>query len=109
MLSQPRFKTDLFKRPLDQVLVTDFFGGVQSVLLTEKAYPLNSKRKIDDASGKNVADERKKGVLIPKMAATTTTRASRQRIAPKSLEELLPLNFMVGVLIFSTLVAISMY
>ena len=111
MLSQPRFKTDLFKRPLDQVLVTDFFGGVQSVLLTENAYPLNSQRDFDDASSKSVADERKRGVRIPKMSATkSTTRSSRQqRIVPKSLEELVPLNFMVGVLIFSTLVGISMY
>lgn len=48
MHSHPAFKTNLFQRSLDKVnikfiqtLVTDFFGGVQSVQLTESGYSLN--------------------------------------------------------------------
>ncbi|CAO3570063.1 unnamed protein product [Mortierella alpina] len=33
--STPGVRSDLFKRPLDQVLLTDFFGNVQNVELTE--------------------------------------------------------------------------
>ncbi|KAF9287974.1 glycosylphosphatidylinositol anchor biosynthesis [Mortierella alpina] len=37
--STPGVRDDLFKRPLDQVLLTDFFGNVQNVELTEPKEP----------------------------------------------------------------------
>ncbi|KAJ3201073.1 hypothetical protein HK099_002379, partial [Clydaea vesicula] len=39
--STPGIRTDLFKRRIDQTLVTDFFGGVQNVELTLEAYKLD--------------------------------------------------------------------
>jgi phosphatidylinositol glycan class K len=40
MNSSPGVRKDLFKRPLDQVRVTDFFGNVQSIELTVTNYSL---------------------------------------------------------------------
>ncbi|CAG8542065.1 5781_t:CDS:2 [Ambispora gerdemannii] len=39
--STPGVRSDLFRRPLDKVLVTDFFGSVQNVELTEQKYNLS--------------------------------------------------------------------
>lgn len=38
--SHPGIRSDLFKRPLDRVKVTDFFGNVQNIELTRQQYPL---------------------------------------------------------------------
>ncbi|CDH53518.1 er membrane glycoprotein subunit of theglycosylphosphatidylinositol transamidase complex [Lichtheimia corymbifera JMRC:FSU:9682] len=38
--SHPGIRSDLFKRPLDKVKVTDFFGNVQNIELTRQRYPL---------------------------------------------------------------------
>ncbi|CAO3633064.1 unnamed protein product [Cunninghamella echinulata] len=38
--SHPGIRSDLFRRPLDKVKVTDFFGNVQNVELTRQRYPL---------------------------------------------------------------------
>jgi len=40
--STPGIRSDLFRRPLDQVRVTDFFGSVQSVELTPSRYNLTA-------------------------------------------------------------------
>ncbi|CAJ0751924.1 19686_t:CDS:2 [Entrophospora sp. SA101] len=40
--STPGFRSDLFRRPLDKVLVTDFFGSVQNVELTGQKYNLSN-------------------------------------------------------------------
>ncbi|CEI98614.1 Putative Phosphatidylinositol glycan, class K [Rhizopus microsporus] len=44
--SHPGIRSDLFKRPLNKVKVTDFFGNVQNVELTKTKYPLEEN--IDD-------------------------------------------------------------
>ncbi|KAI9323383.1 peptidase C13 family-domain-containing protein [Dichotomocladium elegans] len=41
--SHPGIRSDLFKRPLDKVKVTDFFGNVQNIELTRQRYPLIGK------------------------------------------------------------------
>ncbi|KAH6559792.1 hypothetical protein BASA50_000095 [Batrachochytrium salamandrivorans] len=43
MQSHVGIRQDLFKRPLDKTLVTDFFGGVQSVELTERSLTLSKR------------------------------------------------------------------
>ncbi|CAG8560051.1 10535_t:CDS:2, partial [Acaulospora morrowiae] len=40
--STPGVRSDLFRRPLDKVLVTDFFGSVQNVELTGQKYNLSN-------------------------------------------------------------------
>jgi len=40
MNSNPRVRHDLFFRPLNKVLITDFFGSVQGIELTSTKYPL---------------------------------------------------------------------
>ncbi|CEG73729.1 Putative Phosphatidylinositol glycan, class K [Rhizopus microsporus] len=46
--SHPGIRSDLFKRPLNKVKVTDFFGNVQNVELTKTKYPLEEN--IDDVN-----------------------------------------------------------
>lgn len=101
MLSHPRFKTDLFRRPLDKVLVTDFFGGVQSVLLTESAYVL-------EMSTDPVAAKKTAAPPFPDRIERRGTR-TQAYISSKMLGDLVPLNFLVGLLIYMTLVSISLY
>ncbi|KAF9109523.1 glycosylphosphatidylinositol anchor biosynthesis [Mortierella sp. AM989] len=48
--STPGVREDLFKRPLDQVLLTDFFGSVQNVELTELKEQKSSQTEIDPVS-----------------------------------------------------------
>lgn len=43
MGSTPGFRYDLFKRPVEEVLITDFFGAVQPVEITKKSFLLNEK------------------------------------------------------------------
>ena len=102
MLSHPRFKTNLFNRPLDKVLVTDFFGGVQSVLLTESAYPLKSK-----GEGASVLTE--KSHISASLSPFPVDNQPSSQILPKSISDLIPLQFLVATLIFGTLVAISIF
>ncbi|CAI2173620.1 11076_t:CDS:2 [Funneliformis geosporum] len=40
--STPGVRSDLFRRPLDKVLVTDFFGSVQNVELTGQQYNISN-------------------------------------------------------------------
>lgn len=40
--STPGVRSDLFSRPLDKVLVTDFFGSVQNVELTGQQYNISN-------------------------------------------------------------------
>jgi phosphatidylinositol glycan class K len=40
MNSDPGVREDLFRRPLDKVRITDFFGNVQGVELTLSPYPI---------------------------------------------------------------------
>ncbi|KAG0001895.1 glycosylphosphatidylinositol anchor biosynthesis [Entomortierella chlamydospora] len=47
--STPGVRDDLFKRPLDQVLLTDFFGNVQNVELTELNDQASSQTEIEPA------------------------------------------------------------
>ncbi|EDK42661.1 glycosylphosphatidylinositol anchor biosynthesis [Lodderomyces elongisporus] len=47
--SHPGIRTDLFQRDIDKVLITDFFGSVQNVVLEEAPEDLlNKSRKIDN-------------------------------------------------------------
>ncbi|KAJ2963060.1 hypothetical protein NQZ79_g1889 [Umbelopsis isabellina] len=48
--STPGIRSDLFRRPLDQVRVTDFFGSVQSVELTPTRYNLTAAENISSES-----------------------------------------------------------
>ncbi|CAG8797347.1 21652_t:CDS:2 [Gigaspora margarita] len=49
--STPGVRSDLFRRPLDKVLVTDFFGSVQNVELMGQKYNLsNSETMIDNTT-----------------------------------------------------------
>ena len=101
MLSHHRFKTDLFHRPLDEVLVTDFFGGVQSVLLTESAYPL----KLKPENKRRSLLEKK--VPAPMMVDTIKDDRS-PRLLPKSFSQLIPVNFLAGLLVFFTFATVSL-
>ncbi|CAO3611131.1 unnamed protein product [Cunninghamella blakesleeana] len=51
--SHPGIRSDLFRRPLDKVKVTDFFGNVQNVELTRQRYPLVEVNN----GGKNIIEE----------------------------------------------------
>ncbi|RIB18152.1 peptidase C13 family-domain-containing protein [Gigaspora rosea] len=46
--STPGVRSDLFRRPLDKVLVTDFFGSVQNVELMGQKYNLSNSETIID-------------------------------------------------------------
>ncbi|ORY02400.1 hypothetical protein K493DRAFT_208237 [Basidiobolus meristosporus CBS 931.73] len=41
MKSHPGIRSDLFKRPLDQVPITDFFGNVQNIELANRKYNIS--------------------------------------------------------------------
>ncbi|KAI7851634.1 phosphatidylinositol glycan [Circinella umbellata] len=55
--SHPGIRSDLFKRPLDQVKVTDFFGNVQSIELTRERYPLIGADDNDNEINQNLIEE----------------------------------------------------
>lgn len=99
MLSHPQIKSDLFGRPLQNVLVTDFFGGVQSVILTEHAQSLLVPSFDSEPSPKS----------SPSLGHGQRNTLLENRVFQKKLSDLVPLNFMVGIFIFTTLVAVSMY
>jgi len=49
--SHAGWRTDLFNRPIEEVLLTDFFGSVSRVQLTQSEYPLIEK--IHTSTGKS--------------------------------------------------------
>jgi phosphatidylinositol glycan class K len=52
--STPGVRSDLFPRPLDKVLVTDFFGSVQNVELTGQQYNISNSDIINETT---ISDE----------------------------------------------------
>ncbi|KAG9298439.1 hypothetical protein G9A89_008703 [Geosiphon pyriformis] len=58
--STPGVRNDLFRRPLEKVLVTDFFGSVQNVEITKEKYNLSVeyKNSIKPNSTTNISDKK---------------------------------------------------
>jgi phosphatidylinositol glycan class K len=56
LMSHMDYRADLFPRPLDKVLVTDFFGSVMGVKHTEAAYADFTGRSRQDFSASQTAD-----------------------------------------------------
>jgi hypothetical protein len=99
MLSHPQLRTDLFRRPLDKVLVTDFFGGVQSVELTDTVFELE---------GSNLlVDGRKIKVTEPSGSNKISEKENVVKLRP--FLELIPLNFLVGCFIFAVVALSSIF
>ena len=65
MHSHAGIRSDLFQRPLQKTLVTDFFGGVQNVEITQTAYKLSHRKPAES----NVASRL--------LGRTLTTKKSR--------------------------------
>ncbi|KAF8979780.1 glycosylphosphatidylinositol anchor biosynthesis [Entomortierella lignicola] len=73
--STPGVRDDLFKRPLDQVLLTDFFGNVQNIELTELNEQTSSQTEIEPTPG----DATEPLILDPQ-----TPKENRSRTTPSS-------------------------
>ncbi|CAO3665971.1 unnamed protein product [Rhizopus microsporus] len=67
--SHPGIRSDLFKRPLNKVKVTDFFGNVQNVELTKTKYPLEE----------NIDDEQENTTINPYKHTTHLHIQQRQQ------------------------------
>ncbi|KAG0321763.1 glycosylphosphatidylinositol anchor biosynthesis [Dissophora globulifera] len=70
--STPGYRHDLFNRPLDQALLTDFFGSVQNIELTEPKEQQESMPEDDP-----VQDETGPSVLEPELRDNSSQPAQR--------------------------------
>ena len=52
--STPGVRSDLFRRPLHKVLVTDFFGSVQNVELTGQQYNISNSDVVHETNKSNL-------------------------------------------------------
>ncbi|CAG8467872.1 4566_t:CDS:2 [Ambispora leptoticha] len=84
--STPGVRSDLFRRPLDKVLVTDFFGNVQNVELTEQKYNLSFTTAITSTSQQDVLNSSSSNQSILKnlINKDNSTSARTMAISRKS-------------------------
>ena len=61
--STPGVRSDLFRRPLDKVLVTDFFGSVQNVELTGQQYNISTSDIVHETNISDKSNLKVKGQL----------------------------------------------
>jgi hypothetical protein len=85
---------------LIQVLITDFFGGVQSVELTDHSLKLDSS--IDHSS--DVAPK----PLAHETPSQPVLQQVKNKVAEKKISDLVPLNFLVGLFIYAILIIVSL-
>jgi GPI-anchor transamidase subunit K len=64
--STPGVRTDLFRRPLDQVKITDFFGNVQSVEIGRQAEIIDEDLLGQQNLTANLVTERNHSVIVKK-------------------------------------------
>ncbi|CAG8529555.1 8842_t:CDS:2, partial [Paraglomus brasilianum] len=100
MHSTPGVRSDLFRRPLDKVLVTDFFGNVQNVELTDHKYELTQSRKEINTTSK---------LVISNPSTPSSEQAESQnfhlfQVDSNVARTALPLEFVVGCLIFGGII-----
>ncbi|KAJ2992046.1 hypothetical protein HDV02_003294 [Globomyces sp. JEL0801] len=103
MHSHPTFGTHLFKRPLDKAYVTDFFGSVQSVELTQTGYSLrtieSSTTNPKPVESHSPIDTNSQSQMVLKL----------NRVKEIVLLNEIQLNFWIGCLIFASIILISLF
>lgn len=73
-------RSDLFNRPLDETLLTDFFGGVSQVEVSE---PLGFR----DACGVKEEEEDVRGAQASRRSDVLVKRIGRRKKEPKEVKE----------------------
>ncbi|CAG8536955.1 9955_t:CDS:2 [Paraglomus occultum] len=107
MHSTPGVRSDLFRRPLDKVLVTDFFGNVQNVELTDHKYELTQPRKEINMTFKVQPTSKLKSIgnsSTPSSEQTESQNFHLFQMDAKVARTALPLEFVIGCLIFGGII-----
>ncbi|KAF9648376.1 hypothetical protein BDM02DRAFT_3168591 [Thelephora ganbajun] len=76
MRSTPGVRSDLFARPLDRTLLTDFFGGVsQAEVMAEEAIESHMRSNVIEKTPHSSTDERKPKVVKPSAVRANTLKS----------------------------------